>query len=121
MYKLQKILLTHHRTGLKTMSLTVCKVETPRDFKALLHFPWTVYQNDPNWVPLLMSMRRDVLDKKRNPAWEYMEGDYFLALRDDRVVGTIAAFINHRHNEFSQENVGWFGSKRRLNGRGQKG
>lgn len=92
------------------MSLTICKVETPADFKALLDFPWTVYKDDPNWVPLLKSMRRDMLDKKRNPAWEYMEGDYFLAKRGDQVVGTIAAFINRRHNEFHGENVGWFGA-----------
>jgi GNAT superfamily N-acetyltransferase len=55
-------------------------------------------------------MRRDTLDKKHNPAWEYLEGDYFTAWRGDQLVGTIGAFINHRHNEFHKTRVGWFGA-----------
>jgi len=92
------------------MSVNVRKVETPADFRAFFEFPWTLYKNDPNWVPPLLSMRRDLLNKKKNPSWEYMEGDYFAAWRGDKIVGTIAAFINHRHNEFHQEHVGWFGA-----------
>lgn len=91
-------------------ALTVRKVETPADFRAFFAFPWTVYKNDPNWVPPLLSMRRDLLDKRKNPAWEYCEGDFFAAWRGDQIVGTIAAYINHRHNEFHDERVGWFGA-----------
>ncbi|MBZ0301245.1 MAG: N-acetyltransferase [Anaerolineae bacterium] len=90
--------------------VTVRKVENAQDFKAFFEFPWQVYHNDPNWVPPLLSMRHELLDKKKNPAWEYMEGDYFAAWRGDRIVGTIAAFINHRHNEFQEEHIGWFGA-----------
>ena len=89
----------------------VRKVESASDFRAFFEFPWTVYKNDPHWVPPLLSMRRDLLDKEKNPAWaEYMEGDYFAAWRGDQIVGTIAAFINHRHNEFHEEHIGWFGA-----------
>lgn len=91
-------------------SVTVRKVETQGDFRAFFEFPWHVYKNDSNWVPPLLSMRRDLLSKEKNPAWEYMEGDYFTAWRGDQCVGTIAAFINHRHNEFHNEKVGWFGA-----------
>jgi GNAT superfamily N-acetyltransferase len=87
----------------------VQKVETAADFRAFFEFPWVLYKHDPNWVPVLPSMRRHLLDKRRNPSWEYMEGDYFVARRGDRVVGTIVAFINHRHNEFHDEKIGWFG------------
>jgi GNAT superfamily N-acetyltransferase len=90
--------------------VTIRKVETPAEFRAFFEFPWTLYRDDPNWVPPLLSMRRDLLDKKRNPSWEYMEGDYFAAWRGDQIVGTITVFINHRHNEFHQENIGWFGT-----------
>lgn len=90
--------------------VTVRKVENAADFQAFFEFPWTLYKNDPNWVPPLLSMRRDLLDKQKNPGWEYMEGDYFAAWRGDQIVGTITAFINHRHNEFHQEHIGWFGT-----------
>jgi len=88
----------------------VRKVETSADFKAFFEFPWTLYKGDPNWTPPLLSMRRDLLDKKKNPAWEYMEGDYFAAWRGEQIVGTITAFVNHRHNEFHKEHIGWFGT-----------
>ncbi len=90
--------------------VSVRKVESAPDFQAFFEFPWKVYHNDPNWVPPLLSMRRELLDKQKNPAWEYMEGEYFAAWRGGQLVGTIAAFINHRHNQFHQEHIGWFGA-----------
>lgn len=90
--------------------VAVRKVETRADFKAFFEFPWTLYRGDPNWVPPLLSMRRDLLDQQRNPSWEYMTGDYFAAWRGEQIVGTVAAYINRRHNEFHNEQTGWFGA-----------
>ncbi len=93
-----------------THGVRIHKVEDKADFKPFFEFPWVLYKDDPNWVPNLLSMRRDLFDKAKNPAWEYMYGEYFTAWRGDKIVGTIAAFINRRHNEFHQENIGWFGA-----------
>ncbi|MDX1991902.1 MAG: N-acetyltransferase [bacterium] len=90
-------------------NVTIRKVETPADHKAFFEYPWRVYQDDPNWVPPLLSMRKDILNRKKNPSWEYMEGDYYAAWRGDTCVGTIAAFVNNWHNKFHEENVAWFG------------
>jgi hypothetical protein len=92
------------------MSVIVRKVETPADFKVFFEFPWVLYKGDPNWTPPLLSMRRDMLDRKKNAAWQYLEGDHFTAWRDGNAVGTITAFINHRHNQFHDEHIGWFGT-----------
>lgn len=92
------------------MPVQIKKVETQADFQPFFQFPWTLYKDDPNWTPPLLSMRREQFDKTKNPAWEYMEGDYFAAYRDGRIVGTIAAYINDRHNEFNNEHIGWFGA-----------
>lgn len=92
------------------MPVQIRKIDSQADFKPFFEFPWTLYKDDPNWTPPLLSMRSDQLDKKKNPAWEYMEGDYFGAFRDGKIVGTIAAYINHRHNEFNHEHIGWFGA-----------
>ncbi len=92
------------------LPINIRRVETKADFKAFFEFPWTVYKNDPNWVPPLLSMRHEVFDKEKGAAWEYLEGDFFTAWRGDKIIGTIAAYINHRHNEFHQEQVGWFGA-----------
>jgi hypothetical protein len=90
--------------------VTVRKVENAADFRAFFEFPWLLYKDNPTWVPPLLSMRRDLLDKQKNPSWEYMEGDYFAAWRGDQIVGTIAALINNRHNEYWGEHIGWFGT-----------
>jgi len=79
------------------------------DMKVFFEFPWTVYKNDPNWVPPLVSGRRNLLDRTKNPTWEYIDGNYYIAWRGDKPVGIIAAFINKRHNEHFNEKLSWFG------------
>lgn len=89
--------------------VTVRKVESAGDYRVFSEFPWTLYQDDPNWVPPLRSIREETLNPDKNPAWTYMEGAYYIAWRDDEAVGTIAAFVNKRHNAYQKENIAWFG------------
>ena len=91
-------------------ALSVRRVEGDADLRAFFEFPWRVHRDSPEWVPPMLSMRHELLDKQKNPAWQYMEGDYYVAWRGAQPVGTIAAFINHRHNEFHNERIGWFGA-----------
>ena len=91
-------------------ALSVRKVAGDADLRAFFEFPWRVHRDSPAWVPPMLSMRHELLDKQKNPAWQYMEGDYYVAWRGAQPVGTIAAFINHRHNEFHNERIGWFGA-----------
>ena len=80
-----------------------------REFDEFFKFPWRHYADDPNWVPPLLSIRRQLLDKSKHPAWKYMDGEYFAAWNDGQIVGTIAGFINHEHNRYQNENIGFFG------------
>ncbi len=89
--------------------LTIKPVETVEERKDFLRFPWKVYQNDPYWVPPIFPERVHFTDPKSNPFFEHAEAQLFLALRGEEVVGTIAAFSNHLHNEYQDENVGFFG------------
>lgn len=102
--------MTQLDTDTRKQALIVRPITDKKDFNQFFRFPWELYKDDPHWVPMLLSMRRDLLDKKKNPAWEYMEGQYFGAWRGDKLVGTITAFINHRHNEIWDERIGWFGT-----------
>ena len=80
-----------------------------REFEDFFCFPWRHYADDANWVPPLLSIRRQLLDKSKHPAWKYIEGEYFAAWRLGRMVGTVAAFINHEHNRYHDDNIGFFG------------
>lgn len=91
-------------------SITIRKVETSTEHKVFFEFPYHHYQDSSYWVPPLKSTRRNMLNQSKDPSWQYMEGDYFIAWRGDQAVGTIAAFVNHRHNEKWNEHVAWFGA-----------
>ncbi len=91
------------------LPLVVRKVQNQADLKEFVTFPWRVYADDPYWVPPLISERLAFQDPKRNPFFEHAEVERFLAQRGEETVGTIVAFTNHRHNEFHNENIGFFG------------
>lgn len=91
------------------MSLHISPVQNDKELREFIKVPWLVYQNDPNWVPPLFFERLEFFDKQKNPFFEHAEADYFIARRDGRAIGTIAAILNHRHNEFQEENVAHFG------------
>ena len=80
-----------------------------QEFTEFFQFPWRHYAEDANWVPPLLSMRRQLLDKARHPAWKYMEGEFFAAWRAGQMVGAVVGFINREHNRYHQENIGFFG------------
>ena len=93
-----------------TAPLSIRKVDSKADFKTLITFPWTLYKDDPYWVPPMMSMQRHKFNQQKSSSWKHMTGEYFIAWRGDRPIGTIAGFVNHRHNEFHEENIGFFGA-----------
>ena len=90
-------------------SLHIKPVETHEDRKAFLSFPWTVYKDDPYWVPPIFSERMEFTDPTKNPFFEHAEVAFFMAMRGDEIVGTIAVFTNHAHNEYHNENIAFFG------------
>ena len=99
------------------MSLTIERVQTDKQLRQFIKVAWDVYRDDPDWVPWLYFERLEFFDKKKNPFFEHAEADYFIAFRDGRAVGTIAAILNHRHNQFHNENVAHFGVFEVLNDR----
>ena len=84
-------------------------VENKRGLTEFVKFPFTLYKNDPNWVPPLIEERLDVFNPKKNPLFEHSRGQTFLARRDGKLVGTISALVNDRHNEVHNELMGSFG------------
>ena len=89
--------------------LTIEQAQTAQERMDFIRFPWTVYRDDPYWVPPLVSERVEFLNPQRHPFYEHADVALFLARRNGEVVGTIAALINHRHNEYADERVGFFG------------
>lgn len=89
--------------------ITVRPVRTKRDLMQFIKFPFRLYRDDPNWVPPLLFERKAFFNPRKNPFYRHAEVELFLAERGGEVVGTISAHINYTHNEFHNEQVGFFG------------
>jgi len=84
-------------------------ITTRRELRAFVRFPWWVYRGDPNWVPPLISERLAYLDPTRGPFYEHADVALFMARRGRQVVGTVAAFVDHRRIEHMGQVEGGFG------------
>jgi GNAT superfamily N-acetyltransferase len=87
----------------------VTPVRGGADMTTFIRFPYSIYKGDPNWVPPLEMERRDFLNPKKNPFFDFGEVELFLARRDGEVVGRIAAVKDPRFNEFHGTRWGFFG------------
>ncbi len=92
------------------MSLDVIPVDSSRTLSRFVDLPWQIYNttDHPQWVPPLRIAVRDALDRK-NPFYRAADRQLFLAVRDGKPVGRIAAIENRAHNEFHDDRVGFFG------------
>jgi len=91
------------------MGLDVRPVASKRDLTTFIKLPWRLYRNEPNWVPPIISERRQFLDRRKNPWFEHGEAEYFLAWRDGRAVGRITAQVDRVLNQFQDNTWGLFG------------
>jgi len=92
--------------------MKIDRVTTRADLAAFVNLPFTLYRNDPYWVPPLKADVRKLLDDKKHPFYgggRDAEIALFLARDGRRAVGRIAAILNHAHNRAHEENVAFFG------------
>lgn len=87
----------------------IVAVESSSQLRSFITYPNRLYRDDSNYVAPLISERKEFFDKKRNPFFSKARTQLFLARRDGEVCGRIATCINYPHNEFHEEQVGFFG------------
>lgn len=75
--------------------IAIRPVSSKADLKAFVDLPWTIYANDPNWVPPLKDEVYGLLTPGKNPWFEHGEAQYFLAFRGTDLTGRISAHIDH--------------------------
>ena len=90
-------------------AITIKPMNSKKETKDFIKFQWKIYANDPNWVPPLIIERMELLDKKKNPFFQHSEMQLFMAYKNGEAVGRIAAITNQNHNEFQEDNNGFFG------------
>jgi GNAT superfamily N-acetyltransferase len=91
------------------MSLRIERVQSNKQLHQFLKVPWLVYNDNPHWVPWLYHDRLKAFTKGKHPFFDHAEADFFIVRRNEQPVGIISAILNHRHNQFHEENIAHFG------------
>ena len=88
--------------------LRVVPVEGRRGLRQFIRLPWSIYQDDPAWVPPLLIERRQHLSS-RNPFFEHAQCKFWLAYRGATPVGRISAQVDQLHLQRYEDSTGFFG------------
>lgn len=89
-------------------SLRIVKVETRSEIKKFIQMPWSLYRDDPMWIPPLLLEQR-MLFSPKNPYFDHATCCRWIALRDGHPVGRISAQIDRLHLDRHQDGTGFFG------------
>jgi GNAT superfamily N-acetyltransferase len=87
------------------MSIEIHPIQTKRERNIFLTFPWTIYKNDPLWVPPILSERAKVIDSEQGLFFKDGDAELFLAWKDGKPVGTLCLaeeFNNTRSRGFAE-------------------
>ena len=92
------------------MSVEIKTVTTKKDFKVFVRFANKLYKGNRYYVPSMPFDDLNTFDKKKNGAFEFSEAEFYLAYKDGKPVGRVAAILNHKANEawnVKQVRFGW--------------
>jgi len=90
--------------------LAIEKIDTGNksQVKRFVEFYYALYKDCPQWVPPLFVDAYLPLNRKKHPFFEYSDVDFFLAIRDGKVVGRICAGVNKLYNDYHKARVAQF-------------
>jgi hypothetical protein len=90
--------------------LKIEKIDVGRraQVRRFVDFAYRLYLDYPNWVPPMRIDMHTMLNRRKHPFYEHSEAEFYMAVRDGRDVGRIAALDNTRYNEYHQSKDGQF-------------
>lgn len=81
------------------MPVIIKEVVTKKELKQFIEFPFSLYQENPYWIPPLLMDEYETLRADKNPAFDYCRAKYWLAYKDGKLAGRIAGIISQRYIE----------------------
>lgn len=92
------------------MSIQIKTVSSRGEMKTFARFGNRLYKGNKYYVPSMPFDDLNTFDKDKNGAFEFSEAEFYLAYKDGKVVGRVAAIINHKANDawkVKQVRFGW--------------
>ena len=93
------------------MSIEIKEVRTRRELRRFVNFPELLYKDSPYYVPPLVFDQMDTLDQKKGAAQEFCDSKLYLAYKDGKLAGRVAAIVNHLANKqwnHKEVRFGWY-------------
>jgi GNAT superfamily N-acetyltransferase len=91
--------------------ITIKEAITKKEMTAFVKFPFTLYKDNKYWVPPIIADELESFDKTKNPVFKNAEAYFYLAYKNNEIVGRISAIINWGEvNDQHKKKVrfGWF-------------
>lgn len=91
--------------------ITVKEIHSKKEMKQFVTFPFSLYKDNPYWVPPIINDEVASFDAKKNPVFEHATARFFLAYQNNKIVGRIAAITNTYEIEVQKVKkmrFGWF-------------
>jgi hypothetical protein len=88
--------------------IEIREVTNSADLKTFISVPWSVYRDDPNWVPPLKVERKQAFSAK-NPYFQHAHWQAWVAYREGKPVGRISAQVDELHLKHHDAHTGFFG------------
>jgi GNAT superfamily N-acetyltransferase len=88
-----------------TVSVTIKLCTSQKDFKDFVQFPYDLYRHNRYWVPPIKKEELKSLQPETNPAFRHCDACFWLALKEDKVVGRIGAIISKQYNHKTGEQL----------------
>ena len=92
-------------------AITLKKVTSKKELKAFVLFPFSLYKDNKYWVPPIIKDEIDNFDANINPVFKNAEAHFFLAYKNNTIVGRVAAIINWfevNQQQIKKMRFGWF-------------
>ena len=91
------------------VGIYIKQITNKKEIDEFINYPYELYKNDSNWVPPLRIERQEFFNPKKNPYFEHAEVVYFLAYKENKIVGRITAHEDNIWNAHYKTKQGFFG------------
>ncbi len=91
--------------------ITLKKVTSRKEMKQFVRFPFSLYKDNKYWVPPIIKDEIDNFDANKNPVFKNADAHFYMAYKNQKIVGRIIAIINWfevEKQQIKKMRFGWF-------------
>jgi GNAT superfamily N-acetyltransferase len=89
--------------------IEIVSVDNKQALNEFVEMAYPLYKGDAHYVPPLRIAVKDLLNRTKHPFYTNADAELFLARKDGRTVGRVAAIFDKAYNRFHEEQAGFFG------------